>query len=51
MTGLAAGADGPEAAAYLRLCMEEHFGLDPDRVGVDDFATRAVTWWRGTMGF
>ena len=50
LTSLAAGADVDEIAAYLRQEIEGHFGLDPGHVDVDDFAGRAVTWWRsGSM--
>jgi hypothetical protein len=46
MTKLAAGVDVTEVTAYLRVRLEDHFGLDPNGVDVDNFAARAVTWWR-----
>jgi hypothetical protein len=46
LTRLAADAEVDEIAAYLRQRIEAHFGVDPDCVDIDDFAGRAVMWWR-----
>src|SRR5262249_15593338 len=47
LSRLMAGAGTDEVAALLRRRIEDHFGLDPRSVGIDDFAARTVAWWRG----
>ena len=44
---LAKGADVDEVASYLRMRIEEHFGMDPNLTDINDFANTAVKWWRG----
>jgi hypothetical protein len=47
LSRLTGDAEPDEVAAFLRQEIEDHFGLDPRSIDIDDFAARAVTLWRG----
>lgn len=42
---LRGGADQTEIGEFLRLELEDHFGLDPLGLRPEAMATRVIAWW------
>ena len=45
LSRLSKGAGRPQIGEFLRNELEDHFGLDPERLDVGGMADRLVVWW------